>query len=89
MPGQAGHDVLQRFVAPLDDEVFNAVYVEGDDGFLAFVGFQEGQGELAVHETVLGEDCTILREGYEITQFRQFYPKTYLNLENFTHICIK
>ena len=35
---------LQRLVAPLDDEVFNAVYVEGDDGFLAFVGFQEGQG---------------------------------------------
>ena len=48
---------LQRLVAPLDDEVFNAVYVEVDDGFLAFVGFQEGQGELAVHEAVLGEDC--------------------------------
>ena len=44
-------------MAPLDDEVFNAVYVEGDDGFLAFVRFQEGQGELAVHEAVLGEDC--------------------------------
>ena len=44
-------------MAPLDDEVFNAVYVEGDDGFLAFVRFQEGQGELVVHETVLGEDC--------------------------------
>ena len=49
--------LLQRLVAPLDDEVFNAVYVEGDDGFLAFVGFQEGQGELAVHEAVLGKDC--------------------------------
>lgn len=48
---------LQWFVASLDDEVFNAVHVDGDDGFLAFVGFQEGQGELAVHESVLGEDC--------------------------------
>lgn len=44
-------------MAPLDDEVIYAVYVEGDDCFLALVGFQEGQGELAVHETVLGEDC--------------------------------
>ena len=44
-------------MAPPDDEVFYAVHVEGDDGFLAFVGFQEGQGELAVHEAVFGEDC--------------------------------
>ena len=45
MPGQAGHDALQRLVAPLDDEVFNAVYVEGDDGFLTFVGFQKSKSE--------------------------------------------
>ena len=44
-------------MAPLDVEVINAVHVEGDDGFLAFVRFQEGQGELAVHKAVLGEDC--------------------------------
>ena len=45
IPGQAGHDVLQRFVAPPDDKVFYAVHVEGDDGVLAFVGFQEGHGD--------------------------------------------
>ena len=38
MPCQAGHEVLQGFVASPDDEVFNAVHVEGDDGVLAFVG---------------------------------------------------
>ena len=31
--------------------------MEGDDGFLAFFGFQEGQTEGAVHESVFGEDC--------------------------------
>lgn len=38
-------DLLQRFVAPPDNEVFNDVHVEGNDGVLAFVGFQEGQGD--------------------------------------------
>ena len=44
--GHIVHGVLQRFVAPPDDEVFYAVHVEGDDGVLAFVGFQEGQTDL-------------------------------------------
>ena len=36
---------LQRLVGPLLDEVYDAVHVEGDDGFFAFVGFQEGEAE--------------------------------------------
>jgi len=31
-------------VGSLLDEVYDAVHVEGDDGFLAFVGFQLGPG---------------------------------------------
>lgn len=34
--------LLQRLVGPLLDEVYDAVHVEGDDGFLTFVGFQVG-----------------------------------------------
>ena len=39
---------LQRFVGPLLDEVYDAVHVEGDDGFFAFVGFQEGEAVAVV-----------------------------------------
>ena len=34
---------LQRLVGSLLDEVYDAVHVEGDDGFFAFVRFQEGE----------------------------------------------
>ena len=40
-----GKGLLQRFVASPDNEVLNDVHVEGDDGVLAFVGLQEGQGD--------------------------------------------
>jgi hypothetical protein len=34
---------LQWFVGPLLNEINDAVHVEGDDGFFAFVRFQEGE----------------------------------------------
>ena len=45
-PVKPGMTCYRRFVASPDDEVFYAVHVEGDDGVLAFVGFQEGQTDL-------------------------------------------
>ena len=46
---------LQWFVGALVDEVYDSLNVEGDDGFLAFVGFQEGQAEGRIHEPVFRE----------------------------------
>lgn len=46
---------LQRLVGPLVNEVYDAVHVEGDDGFLAFVGFQEGEAEGGIHKSVFGK----------------------------------
>ena len=39
------------------DEVYDAVHVEGDDGFFAFVGFQEGEAEGGIHESILGKNA--------------------------------
>ena len=44
-------------MASPDDEVFYAVHVEGDDGVLAFVGFQEGQTDLWIHESIFRQNC--------------------------------
>ena len=48
---------LQRLFGSLLDEVYDAVHVEGDDGFLAFIGFQEGEAKGRIHESVLGKDA--------------------------------
>ena len=50
-----GNNVLQRLVLAFLQEVYDAVHVEGGDGFLAGVGLQIGQGDFAVHESVFGE----------------------------------
>ena len=47
---------LQRLVLTFFHEVYDAIHVEGGDGFLAGVGLQVGQGDFAVHESVFGED---------------------------------
>jgi len=31
--------------------------VEGDDGFLAFVGFEVGQGGFTVHKSIFGQNA--------------------------------
>ncbi len=47
-----GNNVLQRLVFASFHEVYDAIHVEGGDGFLAGIGLQVGQGDFTVHETV-------------------------------------
>lgn len=46
---------LQRLSLAFFHEVYDAVYVEGGGGFLAFVGFQEGEAEGGIHKSVFGK----------------------------------
>ena len=60
MPAESNSDVLQEI-----DDSFD---VEGDDGFLAFDGFQEGEVVGIVVEEILGEDgrCIGIPEQVEL-----------------------
>lgn len=49
--------VLYDYFLQRVDEVYDALNMQGNDGFLPFVGFEEGEVGMGIHEEVLRECC--------------------------------